>query len=86
MQLLEALAAVLPAYGDADPGEFLDELMIHTGLLRQKSRSSYDFVHLTFFKAVRGIDGREYPCERPISARSALLGLPQRLRLEKKTD
>lgn len=49
-QLLASLAAVLPAgSGDnCDPQAFLEEVMAHTGLLREKSRSSYDFVHLTF--------------------------------------
>ncbi len=48
--LLAALEDALPACGcgGADPGELLEELMRHTGLLRQKSRISYDFVHLTF--------------------------------------
>ena len=48
--LLAMLAGVLPGCGraHADPHAFLEELMAHTGLLRQKSRSSYDFVHLTF--------------------------------------
>jgi sulfatase-modifying factor enzyme 1 len=48
-QLLMSLAKVLPACGvNGEPHVFLDEVMTHTGLLRQKSRSSYDFVHLTF--------------------------------------
>ncbi len=49
-QLREYLAAVLPGCGGSlpTPDVVLDELMAHTGLLRQKSRSSYDFVHLTF--------------------------------------
>lgn len=49
-ELLAALEEALPACGcgGADPGEALEELMRHTGLLRQKSRTSYDFVHLTF--------------------------------------
>jgi formylglycine-generating enzyme required for sulfatase activity len=48
-QLREYLAAVLPGCGGnlPDPDAVLDEIMTHTGLLRQKSRSSYDFVHLT---------------------------------------
>jgi len=49
-KLLSCLDAVLPAVGgkDASPTEFLDEIMACTGVLRQKSRSSYDFLHLTF--------------------------------------
>lgn len=49
-ELLATLEAVLPACDgeDESPSEFMDELMAHTGLLRQKSRSTYDFVHLTF--------------------------------------
>jgi formylglycine-generating enzyme required for sulfatase activity len=48
--LFAALTAVLPRDdGDGESStEFLEELMAHTGLLRQKSRSTYDFVHLTF--------------------------------------
>jgi len=48
--LLTALAEVLPSLGY--PGthkrEFLKEIMERSGLLRQKSRTSYDFAHLTF--------------------------------------
>jgi len=49
-QLREHLTAILPGCDGSlpDPDAVLDELMTHTGLLRQKSRSSYDFVHLTF--------------------------------------
>ncbi len=49
-QLREYLTAVLPGCGGSlpNPDTVLEELMAHTGLLRQKSRSSYDFVHLTF--------------------------------------
>ncbi len=48
--LREYLTAVLPGCGGylPEPDAVLDELMVHTGLLRRKSRSSYDFVHLTF--------------------------------------
>jgi len=44
----------------ADPGEFLAAVMADTGLLRRKSRSSYDFVHLTFqeFLTAQAIHGR----------------------------
>jgi hypothetical protein len=49
-RLLEVLDQLLSPSGlnGSEPSEFLQELMSHTGLLRQKSRSSYDFVHLTF--------------------------------------
>ncbi len=49
-KLLAALEALHPSLGhdDESPIDFLDEIIAHTGLLRQKSRSSYDFVHLTF--------------------------------------
>jgi formylglycine-generating enzyme required for sulfatase activity len=48
--LLAILAEVLPACGcgGSDPGECVEEIMRRTGLLRQKSHSTYDFVHLTF--------------------------------------
>ena len=50
LELLAALVAVLPGGNGEDMSstEFLDEFMTHTVLLRQKSRSTYDFVHLTF--------------------------------------
>ena len=48
--LLTALEGILPSLGY--PGmrnkEFLQEIMERSGLLRQKSRTSYDFAHLTF--------------------------------------
>lgn len=49
-QLRENLTVILPLCGGSllDPDVVVDELMAHTGLLRQKSRYSYDFVHLTF--------------------------------------
>jgi formylglycine-generating enzyme required for sulfatase activity/energy-coupling factor transporter ATP-binding protein EcfA2 len=49
-ELLAALAAVLPGLGvpDTQNSEFLREIMERSGLLRQKSRTSYDFTHLTF--------------------------------------
>jgi formylglycine-generating enzyme required for sulfatase activity/energy-coupling factor transporter ATP-binding protein EcfA2 len=48
--LLTALAAVLPSlgYSDTHNREFLREIMERSGLLRQESRTSYDFTHLTF--------------------------------------
>jgi hypothetical protein len=48
--LLTALAEVLPSLGypGTRSSEFLNEIMERSGLLRQKSRTSYDFAHLTF--------------------------------------
>jgi len=48
--LLTALAEVLPSLGypRTRSSEFLNEIMERSGLLRQKSRTSYDFTHLTF--------------------------------------
>ncbi len=48
--LLTALAQVLPGldYPGTRSSEFLNEIMERSGLLQQKSRTSYDFAHLTF--------------------------------------
>jgi formylglycine-generating enzyme required for sulfatase activity len=48
--LLTALAEVLPSldYPGTRNSEFLREIMERSGLLRWKSRTSYDFAHLTF--------------------------------------
>ncbi len=47
--LLETIAAALQDLGlAARPDEFLRELMARTGLIRQQSRTSYGFAHLTW--------------------------------------
>ena len=48
--LLTAIADALPSLGYSGDrsSEFLQELMERSSLLRQKSRTSYDFSHLTF--------------------------------------
>lgn len=48
--LLTALSEALPnlGYPATRSSEFLQEVMERSGLLRQKSRTSYDFAHLTF--------------------------------------
>lgn len=60
--LLACLAKVLPDCGgdNADPQTFLNEVMEYTGLLQQKSRSSYSFVHLTFQEFFTACAWREH--------------------------
>lgn len=47
--LLGVLSEILPAHGieSKAASNFLNEIMEQTGILRQKSRSTYDFIHLT---------------------------------------
>jgi len=49
-ELLEALSVILPQHSirTGDAHRFLSEVMEQTGLLRRKSRTTFDFVHLTF--------------------------------------
>jgi formylglycine-generating enzyme required for sulfatase activity len=46
--LQNAIPAALAGRSVADPDLFLQEIMLRSNLIRRKSRTSYDFAHLTF--------------------------------------
>ena len=58
--LRKALDVALPRPSAARHDEFLQELMQRSGLIRQKSKTTYDFAHLTFqeYFAAKDFDAR----------------------------